>query len=390
MKNEKKFQTLNIITISFAHLIHDIYSSFLAPILPLLIAKFNLSYSLVGLLTLFQRLPSLLNPFVGLIADRVSVRYFLIIAPALTTVSMSLLGCAPNYVVLAVLLFVTGISAALFHVPGPVMIKHVAGHRMGMGMSFYMLGGELARTVGPLIILGAVSLWTLEGTYKLIPFGLTASALLFFKFRNIEIKQDFKREEQRSRVGETLLNLLPFFLLLTAITFFRAIIKSTLTTFLPTYLNVKGASLWTGGISLSVLEFAGAIGTLFAGSISDYIGRKTTLLILTAVSPVLMWLFITISGFWALPILLLLGFFLFANSPVLLALVQEIGFERPALTNGIYMTISFLLSSLTVLLVGIIADQIGLESTFKIAAITALGGIPFVLMLPKSKRKIKE
>jgi len=111
VKDEKKFQTLNVITISFAHLTHDIYSSFLAPILPLLISKFNLSYSLVGLLRLFQRLPSLMNPFVGLIADRVSVRYFLIIAPALTTVSMSLLGCAPNYAVLAVLLFVTGITA---------------------------------------------------------------------------------------------------------------------------------------------------------------------------------------------------------------------------------------------------------------------------------------
>ncbi|NIA31998.1 MAG: MFS transporter [Actinobacteria bacterium] len=324
MKDEK-FQKLDVITISFAHLTHDIYSSFLAPILPLLIRKFNLSCSLVGLLRLFQRLPSLMNPFVGIIADRVSVRYFLIIAPALTTVSMSLLGCAPNYVIIAILLFVAGIGTALFHVPGPVMIKHVAGRqRVGMGMSIYMLGGELARTVGPLIILGAVSLWKLEGTYKLIPFGITASILLFFKFRNIDIKQDFKREEQRSRVGETLRNLLPFFLLLTAVT------------------------------------------------------------------PVLMWLFITVDGFWALPILLLLGFFLFANSPVLLALVQEIGFERPAPTNGIYMTISFLLSSLTLLPIGIIADRIGLESTFKITAITAFGGIPFVLMLPKSKRKIKE
>ncbi len=387
MNHPKKFQTINIVIISFAHLTHDIYSSFLAPILPLLIAKFNLSYSLVGLLTLFQRLPSLLNPFVGLIADRVSVRYFLIIAPAITTVSMSLLGCAPSYAVLAVLLFITGISSALFHVPGPVMIKHVSGHRVGMGMSFYMLGGEFARSVGPLIILGAVSLWTLEGTYKLIPFGMIASLFLFFKFKNIEIRQDFKKDDTQSRVRETLQKMLPFFLLLTAITFFMTLVKSVLTTFLPTYLNLKGASLWTGGISLSVLEFSGAVGTLMAGSISDHIGRKTTLFILTMISPLLMLLFVSVKGFWALPILLLLGFFVFANGPVLLALVQEIGQERPALSNGIYMTINFLLSSITVLFAGIIGDHIGLESTFKISAFLALGSIPFVLMLPSGKRK---
>ena len=170
MKKNDQFQTSNVLTISIAHLVHDIYSSFLAPILPLLIEKLGISYSLAGLLSVLQRIPSLLNPIIGLIADKVSVRYFLVIAPALTATVMSLLGVTTHYTVLAILLFIMGLSAALFHVPGPVMIKHVSGDRIGKGMSFYMLGGELARTLGPLIILAAVSLWGLEGTYKLIPF----------------------------------------------------------------------------------------------------------------------------------------------------------------------------------------------------------------------------
>ena len=179
---KKNFRTADIVLISVVHFVHDVYSSFFAPILPLLIDKLGMSYSVVGALSVIQRLPSLLNPFLGILADNISVRYFLIIAPALTTIVMSLLGIAANVFTLGLLLFIMGVSATLFHVPGPVFIKNLSGDKIGRGMSFYMLGGELARTVGPMVILGGVSLWGLEGTFRLAPFGLAASLILFFRF----------------------------------------------------------------------------------------------------------------------------------------------------------------------------------------------------------------
>ena len=80
-----------------------------------------------------------------------------------------------------------------------------------------------------------------------------------------------------------------------------------------------------------------------------------------------------------------MGLFLFANGPVLLALVQEIGVDRPAFSNGIYMTMSFFISSLAALVIGIMGDHFGLTISFKVAAIMALGGIPFVMLLPGKK-----
>ena len=82
-----------------------------------------------------------------------------------------------------------GISSSMFHVPAPVMIRQISGNRVGKGMSVFMLGGEMARSVGPLVILGGVSLWGLEGTYKLIPFGWIASIILFLKFKKLNITQ---------------------------------------------------------------------------------------------------------------------------------------------------------------------------------------------------------
>lgn len=385
-ENNKKFRTGDVLTITFAHFTHDVYSSFLAPILPLLIEKLSISYSVVGLLSLLQRIPSLANPLVGILADRISLRFFLILAPAITTISMSLLGVAPNIIILGILLFVMGISSTLFHVPGPVLVRQVSGERIGKGMSFFMLGGELARTAGPLYILGAVSLWTLEGSYKLIPFGLAASLLVWLKFRKIKIHQH-QHAEKRHSAARTIRKLTLFFVALIGITFFRGIMKAGLTTFLPTYLTGKGASLWFGGISLSALEFAGAIGTIFTGTFSDRIGRRPMLLIIALASPLLMWVFLHVPNNWIVPVLLATGFFLFATQPVLLALVQDVARDRPAFVNGIYMTINFGISSLTVMIVGLLGDWLGLETAFRWSAVIALGGIPFVFLLPAKKRR---
>ncbi|MCF7911746.1 MAG: MFS transporter [Candidatus Cloacimonetes bacterium] len=382
--NNRKFNLGNVLTVSLAHLFHDVYSSFLAPILPLLIHKLGISVFQAGLLDIIRQIPSLMNPLLGLIADKVSVRYLIIIAPAITAVSMSLLGIAPTYTIIAVLIFMAGIGAMLFHVPAPVMIKQVSGDRIGKGMSFYMLGGELARTLGPLIILAAISLWGLDGTWRLAPFGVIASTILFFRLRKIKV---IKTDKTRNAVGirTTLQGMTPFFITIAGIIFFRAGLKAALTIYLPTYLTMKGSSLWIAGASLSILQLAGAAGTFLAGSISDKIGRKNALLIIAIINPLFMWLFTHLHGWLTIPMLIINGFFLFGSGPVLLAMVHDHNSRHMSLINGIYMTISFVLSSIMIMSVGFLTDKIGLDNTYSIITFFALGTIPFVLILKNNK-----
>ena len=370
--------------ISFGHLMHDTYTSFLAPVLPLLIDKFSLSYSMASLLGLMQRLPNLLNPFLGLLADRMGMRWLVILSPGLTAVAMSLIGLAPTITVVAILLMVTGISSALFHVPTPVMVRKVSGDQIGRGMSWYMFGGEIARTIGPLMVLGAISLWGLEGTWKLIPFGLAASGLLYYKLRKITISDEFRNKSDIQDLKKTFIQSMPFFALLIGLTFFRSIMRAALTTFLPTYMTLKGESLWTGGIFLSVLELSGAAGTLFWGYYSDRIGRRKALNILVYASPLFMFLFSITNGWASLPILAILGFFLMGTTPILLALTQDRGTERPAFFNSIFLTVSFGSEAAALMIAGGMADWIGLEATFNLSGVIALGAIPFVFMIKKN------
>lgn len=380
MSKGRKGSLGKVITVSFAHLFHDIPTSFLAPVLPLIIDRFGLSMFMAGLLDFFRRLPSLANPFLGLLADRICIRYIVIFTPGVTAVLMSMIGVAPSYILLTLLLFLCGFSTALFHVTAPVMMKHVSAGRIGRGMSFFMVGGELARTLGPLIILGAVSLWGLEGTYRMAPFGIVASIFFYFSLKDVSVRKDLA-EKQDYGIRGTVLNLMPFFISITGVLLCRGAMKAALTIYLPTYLTSRGSSLWLAGIGLSVIQFSGAGGTFLAGIISDRIGRKMTLLIITTVSPFLLFLLTVVDGKFTIPVLIITGFFLFGIGPVLLALVHDIDAKRMSFINGIYMTLNFILNSLTVVATGFAADRIGLDLTFRLSAFLALGAVIFAIFL---------
>ncbi len=383
--SKSSFHYGTVLTVSFAHLSHDLYSSFLAPILPLLISKFGIPLSGASLLDVVRKLPSIFNPLIGLLADKVSVKWFIIIAPTLTALTMSLLGVAPGYPIILLLLLVAGISNSMFHVPSPVIIKEVAGREIGKGMSYYMLGGELARSLGPLLITTAVSIWGLEGSWRVMPIGFVASIILYFRLRNIKASHIGKKQEKASG---TMKKFYKFFFLIGGLAFFRGLMHISLTLFLPTYLTQNGASLWLSGVAISILQLAGAVGTFFAGSLSDKYGRERILLITSILNPILMFIFIISNTVAKLPVLILIGFSLFATGPILLAMVQSTKNDRPSLMNGVYMALNFGISSLVSILIGVSGDMIGLDRTYAITIFAAFLTIPFIFGLKSHIKKI--
>jgi FSR family fosmidomycin resistance protein-like MFS transporter len=256
-------------------------------------------------------------------------------------------------------------------------------------MSFFMLGGELARGVGPMLILGAVSLWGMEGTFRMIPLGAAASVMLYFRLRDIEIRSHRGSVLHDSAEGpfrqfvRLIVEKRKFFLIIAGISFSRAIITRALNAFLPTYLTSQGSSLWFSGISLSVLELAGAAGVITSGAVSDRIGRRKMLLIIKTVAPLMLMLFLLARGLWQIPVLVVLGLFAFASAPISLALVQEYAQEHPAAANGVVMTMHFLFGASSVFMVGLMSDWLGLNGAYWICALLSIVGIPCSLLLPK-------
>lgn len=370
-------------SVAAGHFIHDVFSSFLAPWLPLLIEKLTLSLALAGSFTLFIRIPSLLNPLIGLVADRIDMRYMIVAAPAVTAACMSLIGLASSYGDVALLLLLAGLSASAFHVPGPVMIARVSGLQVGKGMSFFMAAGELARTVGPLVAVTAVALWGFEGSYPVMAMGFLASGLLWWRLRHATFYSHRKGHTSLLKTWQPMRHVL---IPLTCLVVARALMVASLTAFLPTYLAVQGKSLWLGGSALAVLEFAGVFGSLTSGTVSDRFGRRSVLLAAMITSPALILIFLVTPLGMIFPVLLLLGFTVFAASPVMLAMVQEHAHGMQATANGIYMGVNFAAISGITVLVGWMGDVVGLRAAFAWSAVLAVTGLPAIYFLPRRTR----
>uniref|UniRef100_UPI002621403B MFS transporter n=1 Tax=Desulfurobacterium sp. TaxID=2004706 RepID=UPI002621403B len=267
-------KSYNVLLLSFSHLIHDIYTSFLAPVLPLLVQKLGISLTEASILDVIRRLPALFNLYFGLLISRRDVRIFTIVSPVTTAVFMSLIGIAPNYIVLLIFLFLAGISAQIFHIATPSIVKEVTP-KMGFGMSAFMVGGELARTVAPLIATAAVSLWGVEGLWKTIVFAVFASAFLWWQLNRLNV--DFKPEKTRSFNLETLLQYRSFFLPIAGFMLFQNFAKLFFSFYLPVYLVHKGETLSEANLSLSFFQLFAILGTFLSGNIADRIGNRKTL-----------------------------------------------------------------------------------------------------------------
>lgn len=374
-----EFQATQVITIAGAHFVHDTFSAFAAPLLPVIIEKLSLSLTAAGALVVFLQAPVLLSPFIGHLADRVSLRYFVVFAPAVTAVLMSLIGLAPSYPALAALLFVTGLSVACFHAPAPAMIGRLSGTRLGTGMSIFMAAGELGRTAGPLLVVTALALWSLEGTPRLMVLGVATSAVLFWRLRGLSGWTETAARSPFRQLVPTLKRVfLPILLILAG----RAFLEAALTTYLPTFLTGRGATLWLAGSALSILELAGVIGALTAGTLSDHLGRRQVLLVSLGLAPLLLWAFVQAHDWLIFPLLVALGLATLSTTPVLLAVVQEHLPTNRAAANGVFMAMAFSTRTIAVLAIGFIGDTAGLPAAFLLGAIAAFAIVPVILWLP--------
>jgi FSR family fosmidomycin resistance protein-like MFS transporter len=380
-----KLQTGRVLTISAGHAVHDSYSAFLPPLLPAFISKLALSKTEAGLLTVFLNGPSLLQPFIGHLADRVSLRYFVIFAPTVTAMMMSLLGIAPSYGVLVLLLLVAGLSVASIHAVGPVMAGRLSGNRLGRGMGFWMVGGELGRTLGPILIVSAVGLLSLEGTPWLMIGGLLASLILYVRLRDVPGRPPSAGGPLPWRQALTAMR--PMLLPLGGIIIARSFMVSALTTYLPMFLSDEGMNLWFAGASLSLLEAAGITGAMLGGSISDRLGRRRVLCASLLATPLLMFVFLGSGGWLRVPLLLLMGLTALSVTPVIMAMVQESFPANRALANGVYMSISFGLRSGVIVLLGVMGDLFGMRLAFGASAAVSLIGLPLIFLLPKSQAR---
>jgi FSR family fosmidomycin resistance protein-like MFS transporter len=282
------------------------------------------------------------------------------------------------------MLVFAGLSVAAFHATAPVAIGYLAGNQLGRGMGFFMVGGELGRTLGPLVVVSTLAVMSLRWMAVLALVGIATSVVLHFRLRAVSLRSRGDGEQIPWRTAVRAMRSL--MVILAALIAIRSMMMMSVTIFLPLFLTEEGSSIWLAGAALSIVEAAGIVGALAGGWASDHLGRRAVLVFGHIAAPTTLLLFLAADGWVRVALLPVIGITLLAIPPVFLALVQESFPETRALANGVFLSINFAIRSIAAVVFGAVGDAFGLSTAIFIAAVATFGGLPLLWLLFRDRK----
>lgn len=149
-----------VLLISGAHGINEFYSIALPPILPLLVADFDISYAQAGLLvTVYFVMYTLLQLPVGVVADRLDKSW--LIAGGMVGLAGAFLfaSVAESYPMLLASQVLAGVAGSTYHPAGMSLVSDLEGAETeGKAMGLHAFGGVAGTILAPVVIGGVAAL----------------------------------------------------------------------------------------------------------------------------------------------------------------------------------------------------------------------------------------
>ena len=361
------FITPRLAVLASAHFTIDLYSSFFLPLLPLLLTRLGLNYTLIGsLVALGSMSSSFSQPLFGLLSDRLSRPWFVALGPLVAACFLASIGAAPTYAALVALLVLGGVGVAAFH-PQTASLAGVSSPRRAMAMSFWVTGGTLGWALGPLYATTAVRLFGLDRTWIAAIPGVVMSLVLLVWLSRL------RALPHAERVRTRLSDLRPVWrplLLLYLVVVTRSAVSSGFATFLPLLMHERGWSVAAGGAITTAYLTAGALGGFAGGWLADRVGaQRVVRTSFAAAMPFYVAFFLVPEKFGL--VLLIAGYALLQCSlPINVVLGQELSPRHASTISSLLMGAAWGVGALLVGPIGALADHAGLR-----VALMALSGL---------------
>jgi MFS transporter, FSR family, fosmidomycin resistance protein len=366
-----------VFRIASVHFVLDGYGNILAPLLPLLLVRLDLTLAAAGTLTmLFQLAASVSQVGFGHLADRWRPRALLIAGPIVSVGVLSLAGAATSMPMLAAILMIGGLGGAAFHPPAAALAYRLGGTMPGLAMSVHITGGSLGFSLGPLLFAPFAQHFGLHWTPVLAIPGLLVIGLLVARVPHFTFPHTARQGlHALGRAARPLA-------LLYAIVVLRTLTSLSFATFMPVMLTRHGLSLAYAGAAVAIYLFASGIGGFLGGPAADRFGpRRVIALSLVVAAPFL--LLATFSTGWTFVVLVAIGgFFLQSTLPVNVTFGQALAPGSAATVSSLMMGFAWGSGGLSVPFVGMAADRIGIEAALAGLSLVPLAAAALALPLP--------
>jgi MFS transporter, FSR family, fosmidomycin resistance protein len=379
---------LTLAALCAGHFVNDSYSSIIYPLLPLIKLKLDLTSAQVfWLAPLYAISSSLMQPVYGIISDRYFRRFFAVFGPTITGVFVSMIGLAPSYGILIVLLVAGGIGIGSFHPQAAAMAATAASERRRVGMALFSALGTLGFAIGPLVITRIVSAYGLEHSYYIIGTGVLMSAVLYRICPPLPAPAKVAPGIEKVK-WQMLAALRPAWkplTLLYLITVVRSGLQMTTNNFLPFLLQDRGYALTETGNMLTVFLLLGGLGGVAGGFTAErFSGRAVTLYSGLLAGPLMIGAFTT-TGALSVVCLGLGGFMLLSTIPVIVAMAQELVPGQTSTVSALMMGAAWGVGALAPQALSHFVPAFGFRNVMIFASAATLITAVFAYFLPREE-----
>ncbi len=386
---------------SYGHFAIDILNSSIAIILTAVSQQFDLSVSQIGLAAMtYTFSASLTQPLFGLLIDKLRGRYLTGLGILWTMTFYALAPFMPNYPLLVTCLAVGALGSGAFHPAGLINATVAGGHYPTTSTSIFFVLGQSGLALGPLISGLVLQNFGLAGlpymALAMTPAVIFALVYLHEPFHDHDHDAPPAPQPAAQPVAATsapaaaapsrlvsrgFMVGLAFVLLITL----RSTTQQGFTTLLPKFFADQGFTPATFGAMMSILGFAGAVGTFVGGWLGDRYNRRMIIFISMTLGAGFSTAMLHTSG-W-LYVAAALGTGLVMNMPhsILLIMAQRLLPKQKGMIGGAVLGLMFASGAATTGVGSWIADYVGLPAVLTVFALAPIGAGLCALMLPSTR-----
>jgi MFS transporter, FSR family, fosmidomycin resistance protein len=369
-----------------AHALHDGYTDLIYVMLPIWQAEFGLGYAALGLLrTCYAGTMAALQIPSGLLSERLGVPIVLAAGTALAGLAYLLAGASVGFVTLVIALLIGGAGASVQHpLASALVARAFAGPRSMKALGAYNFAGDIGKMTLP--ALASIMLVVLPWQPTLAILGgigfIAALAIVLLTPRFPEEVAASASEKTDVLVGEGQPTAGYGFPVLLTIGMVDSATRMAFLTFLPFVLLVKGASLPTVGLALTLVFAGGAVGKLVCAFIGARIGVIATVCLTEGLTTLGILALLPLPLEFAMLLLPVIGIALNGTSSVLYGSVPELVEPvRRARAFSIFYTGTIGAGAAAPAIFGLLGDAVNVPIALMAVAGLCLITLPLALVL---------
>lgn len=377
-----KFNLPVLMFLSCGHMVVDLYQGALPAVLPFIKENLGLSYTVTGAILIIANITSsIVQPMFGFLSDKKEKAFLLPMGAFLAGAGFSMLPWTRSYLVILLLVAVSGFGIAAYHPEGFKTARFFTGSKMATGMSVFSVGGNAGMAAGPILALLIVnSLGFASLTWMFIP-SLVFTITIIILHKVIAVPSNLRGADPLRRPLPTK-GAHQALAVIICVIIMRTWTHVGLITYIPFYYidYLKGDPVQAGKI-VSLFLLGGTFGTLAGAPLADRWGHRFWLRMSMLGSAMLFPMILFSEGYLLFLVVTVLGMILISTFTVTVVMGQNLLPGNLGVASGLLVGFAIGAGGIGVTLLGLIADTFGVPSALKCIGILPFLGFLFSLTL---------